>query len=305
MSINYLLCLAVLGSGSLVTSQALESGCPEIGAVERSELSKYVQAKYHLRSAPTVAIQDAEADCYYKLRFTDRNGFNLALLLGPDHHYLFTMAFDVRIDPAAEEQAQSERRMVALVKGAKPIEGSDAAVVKVVVYSDFQCPYCARFWSLLKEFRGSQTVAKAALYYRSFPLEGAHPWARTASTIAVCALEQTGTEHFLDLADFFFEEQPRLNSKTFKDMTMARLRRQPGFDDDRYNQCMSSGRPEEQIAGDVESAQLVDVNAVPTIFINGHKIEGVPSPEQFKTILNQAIAAASATPVVKPSPPSP
>jgi len=274
------------------------SECSVLKDAKKDELANYVQVKYRLPSKPTVQVDDTEPDCYFKLRFASAspgNGFNLALLLSPDQNHLFTAAFDVRIDPATEERLQSEKRRKALLAGAKAIAGPESSNVAVVVYPDFQCPYCAGFWNMLKVFRASSAVTKATLYYRSFPLDGAHPWARTASLLTTCAQQQKrGRDYFLNLADFFFEEQRNLNSSTFKDKTVARLRQQPGFDEPEFTRCMSSGLAERQVADDIESARVVDVKAVPTIFINGHKIEGLPSPEHFMTILNQAIASVAA-----------
>jgi len=146
---------------------------------------------------------------------------------------------------------------------------------------------------MLKEFRESEASRHVTLFYRSFPLDGAHPWARTAGLIATCVQAQRdGESYFIDLADFFFSEQSKLTMTTLKDATLAHLRTLGGFNEQEFVGCMASGAAERQMAADLDSARIAEVEAVPTIFVNGHKIQGVPTSEQFRTVIKQSIAAS-------------
>ena len=80
--------------------------------------------------------------------------------------------------------------------------------ITIAVFSDFQCPYCARFAAMMKEVPPAE-ADKVRLVFHEFPLP-MHPWARPAAEAAACAQEQ-GNSYFWALHDFMFDQQKDLN----------------------------------------------------------------------------------------------
>jgi len=90
--------------------------------------------------------------------------------------------------------------------GNLPAKGSASAPVTLIEFSDYQCPFCARFYSdaekqILKEY---VDTGKVKLYYRDFPLTQIHPGAQKAAEAARCAGDQN---RYWEYHDLVFENQ--------------------------------------------------------------------------------------------------
>jgi len=164
--------------------------------------------------------------------------------------------------------------------------------VSVIVYSDFQCPHCARLWGMLQKELVPFLDGRVALFHRSFPIENVHPWARSASVLTNCAHTQH-KEFFAGLADLLYSEQAKLTASSLSEVSHPYLQGQLGFDETAFSACVSSGMGDRDLAADIESALRIEIKGAPTMFINGFGIDGVPSPEQLRTVLREAVAASA------------
>jgi protein-disulfide isomerase len=271
------------------------SGCTEISPGKSVALGRYVKAKYRLPFVPRVEVEDTEPDCYYKLRFISSDAgvhFNRVLYLSPDQTRLIPTAFDIRVDPEQAEMRENETRNRQILAGAKLVMGGKESGVAVIIYSDFQCPHCARLWGMLQKELVPFLDGQATLFHRSFPIESVHPWARSASVLTNCAHTQH-REFFLGLADLFYTEQAKLTVSSLSEVSHSYLQRQPGFDETAFSSCVSSGLGDRDLAADIESARRMEIKGAPTMFINGFRIDGVPSPQQLRTVLREAVAAGA------------
>ncbi|MFN0170070.1 MAG: DsbA family protein [Bryobacteraceae bacterium] len=193
--------------------------------------------------------------------------------------------------PLQQDEAKDRLRKLVLA-GAKTVSGSVDAGVVVVVYSDFLCPYCAQLWRLLREELRTPSQGKVALFYRSFPVRGHSSVVRDMDVLANCTYAQN-REAFVRLVDLLFSERKNTAASSVTAVMSSFLQRLPGFDMTALSACVASGSGERDLEADVESAHEADVNAVPTVFVNGLRINGLPSPEHLRTLLGQAAAAAS------------
>ena len=287
-------CVVLWSAAHGLLAQHARGACRVLSATKSVQLTKYVQSKFKLRLPPSMKIEGSDSDCYYRLKFAlveSRSTFSQTLFLNPEQTRLFTTMFDVRIDPEAEERREAASRRQSLRAGAKALFGRDGAEVEVVIFSDFQCPYCARLWSTLKQLDPSM-YNRLTLYYRAFPLESIHPWAHTADVLASCAQEQ-GRPYLVVLADLFFSEQRRLTPSTISETAVARLKRERGFDARAFSGCLRAKTGERRVAADLESGFEMGVKAVPTMFINGRRVNGSLGIEQLRAILLQALAESS------------
>src|SRR5712691_9566756 len=113
---------------------------------------------------------------------------------------------------AAQPQVPTEdpnQRFVVSIAG-KPVRGPENAPVTMVEFSDFQCPFCGRFFAetegaLLKKYDG-----KIRFVYRHFPLDSIHPFAQGAALASECANEQN---KFWEYHDLLFQNQQQLGNE--------------------------------------------------------------------------------------------
>lgn len=164
------------------------------------------------------------------------------------------------------------------------------APVTVIEYSDFQCPFCGRFFSQTVSKIKSEYIksGKVRFVYRHFAFLG--PESKAAALAVECAKDQG---KFWDMHDAVFgneindgrEHNGNLNRSLF--MTLAEGL---GLDTAKYGSCLDDEKYMSKIERDYASAQVIGVRATPTIFVNGEKIEGALPFENFKVLVEKYLA---------------
>ncbi len=184
---------------------------------------------------------------------------------------------------ATPEAAQGPQRVEVSVDD-DPAWGPEDAAVTIIEFSDFQCPYCARFrrqtYDRLKETYGD----KIRFVYRDFPLVQIHPQAVPAALAAQCALEQGKYWEYHDL--LFLGDKP-LNRDTF-----VAYADQLGLDVDEFSRCLDEERYLSEIQKDFDDGVAAGVRGTPTFFINGIPLVGAQPFENFQAIIEQELARA-------------
>ncbi|MBZ5728825.1 MAG: DsbA family protein [Acidobacteriia bacterium] len=212
MKLKRMIFLALIGSliGGMPGARAQEQ-CPPLKDADRTRLIDYVQKKYKVPATASLGVTEApfaRPSCFRKLLFQSqeaKSSFRIELFLAPDQRFLTRELLDSTVDPIVEERKKAEALAAGLTRGSFPARGKEDAPVTIAVFSDFQCPYCARFADMLKDVLPDERVR---LVFRHLPLP-MHPWARPAAEAAACAQEQ-GNGHFWSLHDFIFEHQKEL-----------------------------------------------------------------------------------------------
>ncbi|RJQ37786.1 DsbA family protein [Candidatus Parcubacteria bacterium] len=175
--------------------------------------------------------------------------------------------------------------MAALVDD-DPMLGDPNAPVTIVEFSDFECPFCNRFWlTTLPLLRATYIeTGKARLVYRDFPLSNIHANAAPAAEAAQCAHEQG---KFWEFHDRLFENQAALGPATYRE-TAAAL----GLNTAQFDQCVSSGKYRAEVQNDFEAGRAAGVSGTPTFYINGIEIVGALPYSEFEQAIEAALANA-------------
>lgn len=163
--------------------------------------------------------------------------------------------------------------------------GSKDAKVRVVEFSDFQCPYCKTFqpelWKALEGY-GDRVL----FVYKQLPLTSIHRQAEPAALAAACAHEQG---KFRTYADYLFRKQDEWSKRTdtqrFKDYAWY-LR----LDGRAFAKCLDEKRYQGQIDADMAEAEKYAVGGTPGIFVNGRFFGGVMSAEDLKAAIDEELA---------------
>ena len=138
----------------------------------------------------------------------------------------------------------------------------DARVpVRIVEFSDFQCPFCARTHPAVEAVR-RRHPERVAVLYRHFPLDAIHPYARPAAVASECAGEQG---RFGEMASWLFAQQDSLGAKPW-----ARFAAEVGVGDAAaFERCLREPRIMANVDRDARVGADTRIEVTPTLIING------------------------------------
>ncbi len=215
----------------------------------------------------------------------------LDFLLSKDTQTLFRMTkMDLTKDPYLEAMKKIN------VSG-RPVRGNKDAKVVVVNYDDFQCPFCSRmhqtlFPGLLKEYGD-----RVKFIYKDFPLSEIHPWATHAAVDANC-LAMQNDDAYWDFADYIHSNQREVSSERTRDAQFAALDRittlqgqKHDVDQTKLQSCIKA-QNEDPIKASLREGDSLNVSATPTLFINGHEMDGALPINEVRAALDQALQQA-------------
>lgn len=158
--------------------------------------------------------------------------------------------------------------------------GNAQSNVKVVVYSDFQCPYCKVFFSSLRDVMKNYED-KVYFAYKDLPLTDIHPQAESAALAGKCALEQ---RKFWEYADKLFGAQSEWGIT--KDTTLLKTyARTLGLDANQFNQCLDSKKYQDAVETDRKEALDFGITGTPAVFVNDQFEAGAVDAEQFEGLI--------------------
>lgn len=181
------------------------------------------------------------------------------------------------------------------VKGA-PSLGPANAPVTVVLFSDFQCPLCAQEAAVIHKEIPAAFPTQVRVYFRDLPLEQLHNWARPAAVAGQCVYKLNPAA-FWDYFDWIYQNQTyigldNLNTKVQDFAT------EKGLDSMQFSRCIESKAGEPAVNASLAVANSLQLNATPTLFVNGRKLEGAVPWETLQALIKMEVdhvAAAAST----------
>ncbi len=160
--------------------------------------------------------------------------------------------------------------------------GSDSAKVKLVEFSDFQCPACLAVEPTVRSIRTSNSQVQ--LIYRYFPLSQ-HSHSKQASYLAEAAGEQG---KFWQMHDKLFETQNQWSILPDATAFFNDLVKQLGLDEAKVKVDLDKETLKSKIDEDIAEGQTLGVNSTPTFFVNGQKLN-LQSFNNLNTIINEEL----------------
>lgn len=167
-----------------------------------------------------------------------------------------------------------------------PVRGPKDAPVQIVMWSDYECPFCSRVEATMAQIR-TNYGDKVAIYFRDFPLSF-HKRAQKASEAAGCALEQG---KFWEMHDKLFA-----NQRALEPANLEQYATEVELDTGKFKECLDSGKRAPEIAADMKAGQAVGVSGTPAAFINGRFLSGAQPYENFAKIIDEELARTQAKP---------
>jgi protein-disulfide isomerase len=153
----------------------------------------------------------------------------------------------------------------------QPSLGTPGAPVVLVAFSDFECPVCKGEATMLRQNLLTAYPTQVRLYAKDFPLDSIHQWARPAAIAGRCAFRQNSSS-FWSYYDWIFAQQADITAANLKDKVMEWAKGQKDIDVLQLGQCMDTKSTEGEVDKNVAEGRALQVNATPTLFVNGRRI---------------------------------
>ena len=163
------------------------------------------------------------------------------------------------------------------------LTGSPNALVTIVEFSDFTCPFCRQVDSTLKKV-AAKYQGQVTLAYRDFPMSELHPQAQIAAEASRCASEQGKFWEYHDLLFESFGTLPR------EDLIEAANKLH--LDTKQFDSCLTSGKYKSQIDRDFQEGLRAGVFGTPGFFINGIFLAGAQPATAFEKIIDEELESA-------------
>jgi len=217
---------------------------------------------------------------------------DLTFVVSKDHSSMMRLTkFDLTKDPFAETMSKIDTN-------GRPTRGAKASKVVVVNFDDFECPFCARmhqtlFPEILKEYGDRVTFI-----YKDYPLVEIHPWAMHAAVDANCLAAQNGDAYW-DFADYIHanqhdvsnEKTPAARLEALDKLTMLQGQKH-NVDVAKLQSCIRA-QDESAVKASMKQAESVGVEATPTLFISGAKMDGAQTVADMRSALDRALKDAN------------
>lgn len=284
-----------------------QSGSPDISLrVERQVRSYYsIPLDVKITVSPRKASEFPNYDAVTVTFNSGEKKHDYEFLLSKDDKTLIRMTrLDLTKDPYAEVMQKIDTR-------GRPVRGNKDAKVVVVNYDDFECPFCSRmhqtlFPELLKEYGD-----RVEFIYKDFPLLEMHPWAMRAAVDANCLAAQSGDAYW-DFADYLHANQRDVSSAKDRDGEFAVLDRltmdrasKHHLDSQKLQSCVKA-QNDDAVKVSLKEGEALGVEATPTLYINGEKIDGVQPIGDLRAALDRALQEAGVpVPAHSAAPPVP
>lgn len=164
-------------------------------------------------------------------------------------------------------------------------KGSDDATVTLIEYSDFQCPACASYYTMVNKL-AEEMGDQVRVIYRHYPLNSIHPQAELAAQAAEAAGQQ---DAFWSMHDKLFENQRVWSNQSDAKDIFITYAEELGLDVDKFKSDIDNGDIKDAVKDDRRSGNQALVEGTPTFFLNGEKINNPRSYDKLRQAVRDAL----------------
>ena len=177
----------------------------------------------------------------------------------------------------------SEKQTVSVAFAAEKVLGNESAPVTLVEYSDFQCPFCGRFFRETEAQIIQQYVdtGKVKFVYKHYPVDAIHPEATKAAVASECANEQGS---FWEFHDILFSNQHLLGESSYKSWAQ-----QLNLDSAQFNECYDSNKYRSITKSDFQEGRNAGVRGTPGFTVNGRLVSGAQPFSVFQRLIEEQL----------------
>jgi len=262
-------------------------------------VERQVRATYSLPAYVNVAVgprkPSSEIADYDSVTVTmsvgEKKSTHEFLLSKDDRTLLSLTKMNLAADPFAETASKIDLN-------GRPMRGAKDAKVTLVVYDDFQCPFCSKMHQELFQDVMKTYGDRVKVYYKDYPLFEIHPWAGHAANNSNCLNVQSAAAYW-DFADTVHDSGKQITGNQRPvDAQIAELDRitmdvgkRHSLDTAKLEACIKA-QPHDAVDASVKEAEALGIQGTPAIFVNGEKLEGALPTAEFKAVLDRALRDA-------------
>ena len=181
--------------------------------------------------------------------------------------------------PSGPPAAAPASERIQLDTGNAPLRGPANAPVTVVIFSDFQCPYCSRGATVVKALE-AKYGAKVRFAFKQQPL----PFHKDARLAAAASLAAADQGKFWAFHDALFTNQSDLSREG-----LEKRAAEVGLDVKAFRAALDAGDCDARVSADQAEAQRLGVTGTPTFFVNGRKVIGAQPVEAFAAVIDEEL----------------
>ncbi len=161
-----------------------------------------------------------------------------------------------------------------------PSHGAADALVTIVEFEDFQCPFCKRAQDILERVL-LRYKDKVRVVHRDFPLPSLHPASWKAHEAGRCA-EEKGK--FWEYRDLLYKNAPAAGLEQ-----LTSYAAQLGLDSSDFKKCLDSGKFKAVVQKDEDEASRLGIQGTPAFFINGQLLSGAQPESEFARVIDEEL----------------
>jgi protein-disulfide isomerase len=261
---------------------------PPKSAFDKTTLEAYVRHLFLIAPQITVTVSDAKA-CdlpgfkEVTVRLSQGPQFqDVTLYVSSDGKKILQGSYyDVTTNPFKPDIDKIHTQF-------QPNLGTAGAPVVVVVFSDMQCPHCKGEAEMLRQNLIQNYAKDVRLYFKDFPLESLHPWAKAAAMAGRCIFAQSN-DAFWAYHDWVFGHQESFTPTTLNQQILDWAKDQKGIDTAKLRACLEKKASEAEVDAEMKEARDLQIAGTPTMFINGRRITQTIDWANLKNIIDREI----------------
>jgi protein-disulfide isomerase len=277
LSVAAVFMLAMAGSGQAPSKKS---------ALDKATMEAYVRHLFVMDSRITLQVSDPKPSTQLP-GFMDvtvhasmgQQAQDFQFLVSKDgSKILQATVFDVSSNPFKNELDKLKTEF-------EPSMGTPGAPVVLVEFSDFQCPYCKEEAKMLRQNLLSAYPTQVRLYFKTFPLESLHPWAKAAAIASRCVYRQQPAA-FWNYHDWIFDHQADITVDNLKAKVLEWAKDQKDLDGLQLGQCVETKATEDEVNKVMDQGKALTVDRTPTLFVNGRRINQTIDWPNLRSIID-------------------
>ncbi|MDP2776672.1 MAG: thioredoxin domain-containing protein, partial [Anaerolineales bacterium] len=185
--------------------------------------------------------------------------------------------------PTADNSAAQQNLMETVVAQTRHFRGDPNALVTIIEFGDFQCPFCGRHAAIVGPQIDEKYIqsGKVRFGYWNFAFLGDEStWAAEA---AECAADQ---DKFWEYHDIIYSSQSGENQGAFNKDNLKKFAQELGLDTQAFNECLDSGKYTSLIQADTQASSAMGFQSTPTFLVNGQPVIGAQPFEVFQQTID-------------------
>jgi protein-disulfide isomerase len=273
----------IMAASAVLSVAAVSSEPPKL---DKQKLQEYLRYAEGFTSNVQIALDDpapSSVEGYYRILAHLTMGAQKAdrvYYVTPDgKHVISGSVWELNKSPFTETLAH--------VPTDGPSFGPVNAKVSIVIFSDFECPYCREFAKTIHDNVPKKYPNDVRVIFEDFPLETIHKWALAAAEGAHC-LEDQKPEAFWAFHDWVFEHQQEVNEANVREKVLD-LAKTQNLDLAKAGSCMDTHATREKVERGIAAGRILQIQQTPTVFVNGRTIPGAVPWSSLDTVIQMEL----------------